>query len=44
VALVRAASTGTLTVASLGHAAVLLAVSTVALLVAARRVDRLLRR
>lgn len=44
VALVRASSTGTLTAASLGHAAVLLAVSLAALLVAARRVDRLLRR
>ncbi|MFM7044319.1 MAG: ABC transporter permease [Ilumatobacteraceae bacterium] len=44
VALVRAASTGTLGLASIGHAVVLLAVSCAALVVAARRVDRLLRR
>lgn len=44
VALVRACSTGTLTWASAGHVAVLAVISAVALGVAARRVDRLLRR
>lgn len=44
VALVRAAATGTFTWASLAHAGVLAVVATAALLVAARRIDHLLRR
>jgi lipooligosaccharide transport system permease protein len=44
VALVRAANSGAWSIAVLGHIAVLLALSAVALLVASRRIDQLLRK
>ena len=44
VALVRAANSGAWSIAVLGHVAVLLALSAVALLVASRRIDQLLRK